>query len=93
MSNVSADIVLDIKGVELEICVCADVDSDHRIDNKEFWWTNPANNKEKKVSDRLAQYIDKHFEDEVCENLFHARFNLADDSDCDYDYDVSKDSF
>ena len=39
MSNVQADIELEIKGVELTICVTADVDSDKCIENKEYWWT------------------------------------------------------
>ena len=41
MNNIQADIDLDIKGVELNITVCADIDSDRCIENKEYYWTNP----------------------------------------------------
>ena len=88
MSNVQADIELEIKGVELTICVTADVDSDHCIDNKEFWWTNPDTKKERELSERLTKYIEKHHEPTVDEALY-----LAEVSDFDFEYDQYKERF
>ena len=50
MSSVQADIDIEVKGVELSICITADVDSDKCIENKEYWWTNPETKKEKQRS-------------------------------------------
>lgn len=88
MSNVQADIELEIKGVELTICVTADVDSDHCIDNKEFWWTNPETKKERELSERLTNYIEKHHERDIDEALY-----LAEVSDFDFEYDQYKERF
>jgi len=88
MSNVQADIELEIKGVELTICVTADVDSDKCIDNKEYWWTNPETKKERELSERLANHIEKHHERDIDEALY-----LAEVSDFDFQYDQFKERF
>ena len=85
MSSVQADIEIEVKGVELTICVTADVDSDKCIENKEYWWTNPETKKERELSQRLANHIDKHHERDIDGALY-----LAEVSDYDYAYDAWK---
>ena len=85
MSSVQADIDIEVKGVELTICITADVDSDKCIENKEYWWTNPETKKERELSERLAKHIDKHHERDIDEALY-----LAEVSDYDYAYDAWK---
>jgi len=58
MSSVQADIEIEVKGVELTICITADVDSDKCIENKEYWWTNPETKKQEDLSERLTNYIE-----------------------------------
>ena len=85
MSSVQADIDIEVKGVELTICITADVDSDKCIENKEYWWTNPETKKERELSERLASHIEKHHERDIDEALY-----LAEVSDFDFEYDQWK---
>tara|TARA_R100001440_G_scaffold11340_1_gene20174 strand:+ start:123 stop:392 length:270 start_codon:yes stop_codon:yes gene_type:complete len=85
MSSVQADIDIEVKGVELTICVTADVDSDKCIENKEYFWTNPETKKQEDLSERLTNYIEKHHEQEIDEALY-----LAEVSDFDFEYDQWK---
>ena len=85
MSNVQADIEIEVKGVELTICITADVDSDKCIENKEYWWTNPETKKEQELSKKLTDHIEKHHERKVDEALYEAEI-----SDFDYAYDEWK---
>jgi len=85
MSSVQADIDIEVKGVELTICITADVDSDKCIENKEYWWTNPETKKEKQLKQKLTDYIEKHHERKVDEALYEAEV-----SDYDYAYDEWK---
>jgi len=85
MSSVQADIDIEVKGIELTICVTADVDSDKCIENKEYFWTNPETKKQEDLSPRLTNYIEKHHEQEIDEALY-----LAEVSDFDFQYDQWK---
>jgi hypothetical protein len=85
MSSVQADIEIEVKGVELTICITADVDSDKCIENKEYWWTNPETKKEKQLKQKLTDYIEKHHERDIDEALYEAEV-----SDFDYAYDEWK---
>ena len=85
MSSVQADIDIEVKGIELTICVTADVDSDKCIENKEYFWTNPETKKQEDLSERLTNYIEKHHERDIDEALY-----LAEVSDYDYAYDAWK---
>jgi len=85
MSSVQADIEIEVKGVELTICITADVDSDKCIENKEYWWTNPETKKQEDLSERLTNYIEKHHERDIDEALYEAEV-----SDYDYAYDEWK---
>ena len=85
MSSVQADIEIEVKGIELTICVTADVDSDKCIENKEYFWTNPETKKQEDLSPRLTNYIEKHHEQEIDEALY-----LAEVSDFDFQYDQWK---
>jgi len=85
MSSVQADIDIEVKGIELTICITADVDSDKCIENKEYWWTNPETKKERELSERLANHIEKHHERDIDEALY-----LAEVSDFDFEYDQFK---
>ena len=85
MSSVQADIEIEVKGVELTICITADVDSDKCIENKEYWWTNPETKKERELSERLSKHIEKHHERDIDEALY-----LAEVSDFDFEYDQWK---
>ena len=85
MSSVQADIDIEVKGIELTICITADVDSDKCIENKEYFWTNPETKKQEDLSERLTNYIEKHHEQEIDEALY-----LAEVSDYDYAYDAWK---
>jgi len=85
MSSVQADIDIEVKGVELTICITADVDSDKCIENKEYWWTNPETKKQEDLSERLTNYIEKHHERDIDEALYEAEV-----SDYDYAYDEWK---
>jgi len=85
MSSVQADIEIEVKGVELTICITADVDSDKCIENKEYWWTNPETKKQEDLSERLTNYIEKHHERDIDEALYEAEV-----SDFDYAYDEWK---
>ena len=85
MSSVQADIDIEVKGVELTICITADVDSDKCIENKEYFWTNPETKKQEDLSERLTNYIEKHHEQEIDEALY-----LAEVSDFDFQYDQWK---
>jgi hypothetical protein len=85
MSSVQADIDIEVKGIELTICITADVDSDKCIENKEYFWTNPETKKQEDLSERLTNYIEKHHEQEIDEALY-----LAEVSDFDFEYDQWK---
>ena len=85
MSSVQADIEIEVKGIELTICITADVDSDKCIENKEYWWTNPETKKERELSKKLTDHIEKHHERKVDEALYEAEI-----SDYDYAYDAWK---
>ena len=85
MSSVQADIDIEVKGIELTICITADVDSDKCIENKEYWWTNPETKKERELSERLSKHIEKHHERDIDEALY-----LAEVSDFDFEYDQWK---
>ena len=85
MSSVQADIDIEVKGIELTICITADVDSDKCIENKEYFWTNPETKKQEDLSPRLTNYIEKHHEQEIDEALY-----LAEVSDFDFQYDQWK---
>ena len=85
MSSVQADIDIEVKGIELTICITADVDSDKCIENKEYFWTNPETKKQEDLSPRLTNYIEKHHEQEIDEALY-----LAEVSDFDFEYDQWK---
>jgi len=85
MSSVQADIDIEVKGIELTICITADVDSDKCIENKEYLWTNPETKKQEDLSERLTNYIEKHHEQEIDEALY-----LAEVSYYDYAYDAWK---
>ena len=85
MSSVQADIDIEVKGVELTICITADVDSDKCIENKEYLWTNPKTKKQEDLSERLTNYIEKHHERDIDEALY-----LAEVSDFDFEYDQWK---
>ena len=85
MSSVQADIDIEVKGIELTICITADVDSDKCIENKEYFWTNPETKKQEDLSERLTNYIEKHHEQEIDEALY-----LAEVSDFDFKYDQWK---
>jgi len=85
MSSVQADIEIEVKGIELTICITADVDSDKCIENKEYWWTNPETKKQEDLSERLTNYIEKHHERDIDEALYEAEV-----SDYDYAYDEWK---
>ena len=85
MSSVQADIDIEVKGIELTICVTADVDSDKCIENKEYFWTNPETKKQEDLSPRLTKYIEKHHERDIDEALY-----LAEVSDFDFQYDQWK---
>ena len=85
MSSVQADIEIEVKGVELTICITADVDSDKCIENKEYWWTNPETKKEKQLKQKLTDYIEKNHERDIDEALYEAEV-----SDFDYAYDEWK---
>ena len=88
MSSVQADIDIEVKGIELTICVTADVDSDKCIENKEYFWTNPETKKQEDLSERLTKHIEKHHEQEIDEALY-----LAEVSDFDFEYDQYKERF
>tara|TARA_R100000030_G_scaffold29979_1_gene22064 strand:- start:578 stop:850 length:273 start_codon:yes stop_codon:yes gene_type:complete len=88
MSSVQADIDIEVKGIELTICVTADVDSDKCIENKEYFWTNPETKKQEDLSERLTKHIEKHHEQEIDEALY-----LAEVSDFDFEYDQHKERF
>ena len=85
MSSVQADIEIEVKGIELTICITADVDSDKCIENKEYWWTNPETKKEKQLKQKLTDYIEKNHERDIDEALYEAEI-----SDYDYAYDEWK---
>jgi hypothetical protein len=85
MGSVQADIDIEVKGIELTICITADVDSDKCIENKEYFWTNPETKKQEDLSERLTNYIEKHHEQEIDEALY-----LAEVSDFDFQYDQWK---
>ena len=88
MSSVQADIDIEVKGIELTICITADVDSDKCIENKEYFWTNPETKKQEDLSPRLTNYIEKHHEQEIDEALY-----LAEVSDFDFQYDQWKERY
>mgnify|MGYP003148918385 CR=1 FL=1 len=85
MSSVQADIDIEVKGIELTICITADVDSDRCIENKEYLWTNPETKKQEDLSQRLINYIEKHHERDIDEALYEAEV-----SDFDFEYDQWK---
>ena len=90
MSSVQADIDIEVKGIELTICITADIDRDECIENKEYFWTNPETKKQEdlKHCPRLTNYIEKHHEQEIDEAL-----RIAEVSDFDFQYDQWKESY
>ena len=90
MYNVTTEITVELRGQEFEIDIWAEVDRDRVPDNIELYWQNPETSRSKELPRRIKDFVEEKFNDAIHTAICEAPL---DNSDCDYRYDLWKESF